>query len=252
MCTVGRLRPATAVEEDPLSEAPGSPKAGRLASPSWLDARLVLGVLLVLVSVVVGARALSSADRSSLVWSTTRDLSAGASLAGDDLRPAQVRLFGSSTGYLPANGAPPVGYVLDRAVSAGELLPLSALVRPGDEADVRLVTVPVLPGHVPPGLQKGQLVDVWATPDRDAALAAGEDGEAASRLVLEGLTVERPPDADGALGGATPEQAVVLVVAPDDVGALIAAMATGRLDLVRVPTARDAADLPASSADGGG
>jgi hypothetical protein len=222
-----------------VSEAPGSPRAGRLASPSWLDTRLVLGVLLVLVSVVVGARVLSSADQSQLVWSATRDLAPGASVAAGDVAPAQVRLFGSAGGYLPATGAPPVGYVLDRAVTAGELLPLAALVRPGDELDVRLVTVPVLPGHYPPALQKGQLVDVWATPDRDAAAAAGEQADG-SRLVLEGLTVEQAPDRAGALGGATPEQSVVLVVRPRDVEELVRAMATGRLDLVRVPTARDA------------
>lgn len=223
-----------------MSEAPGSPPAGRLASPSWLDTRLVLGVLLVLVSVVVGARVLASADRSQLVWSTTRDLAEGTSVSEGDLQPRQVRLFGGAQTYLPATGAPPTGYVLDRAVGAGELLPVAALVRPGEDVDLRLVTVPVLPGHYPPGLAGGQQVDVWATPDRDAAAAAGDDPGAPSRLVLEGLTVDAGPDAGGALAGATPERSVVLVVPPRDVEALISAMATGRLDLVRVPTASEA------------
>jgi hypothetical protein len=236
-----------------VSEAPGSPKAGRLASPSWLDTRLVLGVLLVLLSVVVGARVLASADRSSLVWSTTRDLAPGASLSAADLQPVQVRLFASTGGYLPATGAPPVGYVLDRPVAAGELLPRAALLRPGDDVDLRLVTVPVLPGHYPPALQRGQLVDVWVTPDRDAVPVAADDAAAsgASRLVLPGVTVEQVPDAGSALGGATPERAVVLVVPPDDVEELLGAMATGRLDLVRVPTSREAAGGPSPATAGG-
>lgn len=229
-------------EEDVVSEAPGSPRAGRLAPPSWLDTRLVLGVLLVLVSVVVGARVLSSADRSQLVWAASRDLAPGASLRADDLRQAQVRLFGAGSGYLPATGAPPVGYVLDRGVAAGELLPRAALVRPGDDVDLRQVTVPVLPGHYPPSLQRGQRVDVWTTPDRDAALAAGAEAER-SRLVLEEVTVEQPPEAGGGLTGATPERTVVLVVPPSDVEALVGAMSLGRLDLVRVPTAGDAGGL---------
>ncbi len=225
-----------------MSDTPGSPKASRLATPGWLDGRLVLGVLLVLVSVVVGARVLSSADRSQLVWAATTNLAPGASLAADDLQPAQVRLFGSTGGYLPATGEPPVGYVLDRAVSAGELLPVSALVRPGDDVDLRLVTVPVLPGHYPPTLRKGQQVDVWTTPDADAALAAGDAAAAGSRLVLPAVTVQQAPDAGGALGGATPERSVVLVVPPGDVEELLTALSSGRLDLVRVPTSQETAD----------
>lgn len=235
-----------------MSEAPGSPKAGRLASPSWLDTRLVLGVLLVLLSVVVGARVLSSADSSTLVWSTTRDLARGSSLSDADLQPVQVRLFASTGRYLPATGPPPVGYVLDRPVAAGDLLPRAALEQPGVDIELRLVTVPVLPGHYPPDLQRGQRVDLWVTPDRDAALATGEPVDGGSRLVLPGLTVDQVPGEGGALGGATPERAVVLVVPPDDVGLVIDAMAGGRLDLVRVPTSRDAGELPPASGTAGG
>lgn len=214
-----------------MSDPPASPPAGRLATPSWLDTRLVLGVLLVLVSVVVGARVLASADRSTLVWSTTRDLAAGAALAADDLAPAQVRLFGSSDGYLPASGDPPLGYVLERPVAAGELLPLRALTRPGEDDERRLVAVPVLPGHYPPSLARGQQVDVWSSPD-----PAGADPAApGTQLVLERLTVEQAPDAGGGLSGATPERSVVLVVPPDDVEVLLTALAQGRIDLVRVP-----------------
>src|SRR4051794_35749108 len=40
-----------------------SPAATRLSLPRWLDARIALGVLLVLLSVVAGARVFASADR---------------------------------------------------------------------------------------------------------------------------------------------------------------------------------------------
>lgn len=240
-----------------MSDAPGSPRAGRLASPSWLDTRLVLGVLLVLVSVVVGARVLSSADRSQLVWSARSDLAAGSSLSADDLRPVQVRLFDRSGAYLPATAEPPVGYVLDRPVAAGELLPRQALSRPGDDVDLRLVTVPVLPGHYPPELAKGQEVDVWSTPAEgvvggpaDGAEGTGEAGTGGvSRLVLPGLTVQSVPAQGGGLGGATPERSVVLVVPPDDVESLLSAMASGRLDLVRVPIGREVGELAPAAED---
>lgn len=237
-----------------MTDAPVSPRAGRLASPSWLDTRLVLGVLLVLVSVVVGARVLSSADRSQLVWVAGSDLAAGSSLTAEDLKPAQVRLFDRSGAYLPATAAPPVGYVLDRPVAAGELVPRQALSRPGDDVDVRLVAVPVLPGHYPPELAKGQQVDVWATPDANSVGAPeAPEGDAGpvggTRLVLPSLTVQYLPSQGGGLGGATPERSVVLVVPPDDVESLLSAMASGRLDLVRVPTGREAGELAPAAED---
>jgi hypothetical protein len=229
-----------------VADAPGSPRAGRLATPGWLDGRLVLGVLLVLVSVVVGARVLSAADQRQTVWTADRDLAAGTALSVDDVRPAQVRLFGTAGEYLPAPDDSFVGYVLDRPLSAGELVPVDALLRPGEDVDVRYVSVPVLPGRYPDGLRKGQQVDVWATPDQDAAAAQGATAAAtpaptpgaaaagASRLVLEALTVHDAPDAGGALAGSA-ERSVVLSVAPEDVATLVGAMAAGRIDLVRVP-----------------
>jgi hypothetical protein len=217
-----------------VPEAAGSPSAARLARPAWLDARLVLGVLLVLVSVVVGARALAAADRSQLVWATASDLAAGVTLTADDLVASQVRLFGSGGGYLPARGDKPVGYVLDRAVGAGELLPRSALMLPEGQDDLRQVSVPVLPGHVPPDLARGEQVDVWSTPSVDGGTPAGERA-AASRLVLPSLTVQQPMGDGGALG-ASAERSVVLVLRPGDVGTLLSATALGRLDLVRVPS----------------
>src|SRR5687768_14738118 len=56
---VGGALPDRSETSPPRSAVPPSPTARRLALPRWLDTRLVLGVLLVLVSVLVGARVLS-------------------------------------------------------------------------------------------------------------------------------------------------------------------------------------------------
>ena len=55
-----------------MTDVPGSPAASRLTSPSWRDSRLILGVLLILVSVLVGAKVLSGADVSQQVWEIGR------------------------------------------------------------------------------------------------------------------------------------------------------------------------------------
>ena len=224
-----------------------SPRASRLTTPGWLDGRLVLGVLLVLVSVVVGARVLSSADRSTLVWAASKELTAGTLLAAGDLEPVRVRLFESAGRYVGAGGAPPVGYVVRRGLGAGELLPQGALTEPERDGELRLVTVPVEAGHYPPTLRDDQRVDLWVTPRLDAeptgtgapaaAPAAGGSGPLVLRgaqQVLSQVVVAAGP-VEGELAAAGGTVPIVLQVRPDDVDEVVSAMGLGRLDLVRVP-----------------
>jgi hypothetical protein len=240
-----------------LSDPPASPRASRLATPGWLDGRLVLGVLLVLVSVVVGARVLSSADRSTLVWAASKELTAGTLLAAGDLEPVRVRLFESGARYVGADGEPPVGYVVRRGLGAGELLPQGALTAPEREADLRLVTVPVEAGHYPPALQDDQRVDLWVTPELDAEPAADPADPAAdpaaatstgpveplvlrgAQQVLSQVVVASGPVEDE-LAGAGGTVPIVLQVRPEDVDEVVSAMGLGRLDLVRVPRTAEA------------
>ena len=234
-----------------LNDAPGSPRAARLTPPGWLDTRLVLGVLLVLVSVVIGARVLSAADRSQLVWTTARDLAPGAELTADDVVAAPVRLFANAERYLSAEQPPPVGYVLSRALGADELVPRDALAAPGRDLDFRYVTVNVRPGNLPPDLRSGERVDLYVTPERAsaevpdrAAPAAADPSSVTSpptaaaftgaRLVLASLTVLQVPAEQG-FGAGSEQRAVVLQVPPDAVATVLSATVLGRVDLVRVP-----------------
>lgn len=238
-----------------MSDTPASPTASRLASPGWLDGRLVLGVLLVLVSVVVGARVLSSADRSQLVWAATKDLTVGSQLQDGDLEPVRVRLFEQSPRYVRVSDDKPVGYVVRRGLGQGELLPFGSVTRPEKDVDFRVVTVPVLPGHFPPALTADQQVDLWVTPERagqgTAAQAEGADGadgdgaaggSTGSATVLRGatqvlsqVTVLTGPRDGGDFASTGSTVAIALQVRPGDVGKVVSAMSLGRLDLVRVP-----------------
>jgi hypothetical protein len=226
-----------------VSDAPASPQAGRLARPGWLDGRLVLGVLLVLVSVVVGARVLAAGDRTALVWTASRDLAPGTALSADDLSTARVRLFDAGARYLAAPDRGFVGYVLDRPVTRGELVPTAALQPPG-ATDVRFVSVPVQPGRYPVDLARGQRVDVWATPDASnagggAATSGGASAGPApdSRLVLPAVPVSAAAATGSALAAGSAERSVLLAVPAADVARLVAAMTHSRIDLVRVPEA---------------
>lgn len=233
-----------------MSDTPGSPTASRLATPGWLDGRLVLGVLLVLVSVVVGARVLSAADRSTLVYAVTKDLTAGSVLEAEDLQQVRVRLFDNAEQYIAVGGTPLSGYVVRRAISTGELLPRDALSVPQKDVDYRLVTVPVQNGHFPAQLGRDQQVDIWVTPDLDgrqddpadeqetdpaAPATSGEDlALEGAKLVLQGVTVLGVAREGGGFGGSTAVP-IELQVRPDEVARLVSAMALGTIDLVRVP-----------------
>ena len=249
-----------------MSDPPASPRASRLSAPGWLDGRLVLGLLLVLVSVVVGARVLSSADRSTLVWAAGKDLTAGTLLAEGDLEPVRVRLFESAGRYVGAGGAPPVGYVVRRGLGAGELLPQGALTPPAQDAELRLVTVPVEAGHYPPDLRDDQRVDLWVTPQppsdaADPEPAADADPAApqtaieplllrGAQQVLSQVVVAAGPVRDD-LAGAGGTVPVVLQVRPDDVDEVVSAMGLGRLDLVRVPRVAETAGDVAAPVEAG-
>ena len=216
--------------------APAGPAPRRVAAPGWLDLRLVLGILLVLGSVLLGARVVGAADATVPVWSAAADLAAGTELAADDLVAVDVRLDDTADAYLSGTTRPE-GRTLARAVRAGELVPRSALEEP---ADLVQLALPVQAGYVPPGLQRGQVVDVYAVADP----AAGATGPAVGSvsLVIAAAPVQAlSGDADGVLSTASTTVQVVVSVAADEADDVLAAIA-GRPLVVAVHPAGTAAD----------
>jgi hypothetical protein len=216
----------------------------RVRPPRWLDLRLVLGVLLVLGSVLLGARIVSAADATVPVWAARSDLAPGTTLTVDDLKAVDVRLGDAATRYLSA-GTRPEGEVLARAVRAGELLPFSALEEPAEH--VRLA-LPVQAGYLPPGLSSGQLIDVYAVADPTAGAVGVADGSVT--LVVRQATVQGVAGgSDGALS--TPTTAIQVVVAvPADRAADVLDSIAGRPLVVVVHSSVDSgsedgiADVP--------
>lgn len=210
-----------------------SPPAKRLERPRWLDPRLLVGVLLVLASVAVGARVVAAAERGELVWSAARDLPAGTTLRADDLKVASVRLAGAAGRYVDAGAPPPTGYVLVRDLTAGELVPAAAVAVAGESSQRRLVSVPVTAHHFPSGLSRGHRVDVYLSASGDAGAAAVE----APDLVLADAAVAEVASGSNGFGPSTGTVGVVLEVDASDASAVVAAVAAGTIQLVRVPGA---------------
>ncbi|WP_040339045.1 SAF domain-containing protein, partial [Candidatus Blastococcus massiliensis] len=243
----------TAVRPAPSPTAatglPAGPTPRRVRPPRWLDLRLLLGVLLVLGSVLLGARVVGAADATVPVWAAAGDLAAGTELDGDDLVAVDVRLDDAADAYL-STGTRPEGRTLGRAVRAGELIPGSALEEP---AELVQVALPVQAGYVPPGLQRGELVDVYAVADPAVGATTVTGGEVT-------LVVERAPvqalsgRTDGVLSTPTTTVQVVVSVAADEAADVLAAIG-GRPLVVVVHTSVDAGSegpgrVPSASSGG--
>jgi hypothetical protein len=205
-----------------------SPVASRLALPRWLDVRLVIGMLLVLVSVVVGARIIAAADDTVPVLAATADLVPGQPLTAELVETRNVLIDQGLDRYF--TGAVGDGHVVVRPVSRGELLPRTAVSPVTEIEAVRYVTLPVQPGEVPAGLSAGSLVDVWVP---------AADGDGPAQLLLEGVTVTASSAEVGGLGSTSGQVQVTLAVVADDLDAvtaeLVAAARAGRIYLTALP-----------------
>ena len=212
---------------EPAPELP-LPPAGRLPKPRWLDARLLIGLLLILVSVVVGAKLYAEVDERVQVWAVARDLGANSALSDRDLVVRSVRLDGTARHYVSAEQDVD-GLVLNRPVGRNELLPVAALSETSTANQRRVVIEVDRFGAT--GLSKGSVVDVYS-------VRASKSGEPPARpeLVLEAVTVaDELRSGSGGFGGSGSKTGLPLLVPGAEVTAVIDAVAQGTVYVVQVP-----------------
>ncbi|WP_405056228.1 SAF domain-containing protein [Kribbella sp. NBC_01505] len=211
--------------DTPRFGAPSIP-AQRNRKARWRDGRLVLGVLLVAITALVGAKLLSSADDTSTIWAAKRDLAAGTKLTGDDLTTVRVRFTsGQDAAMYVAAGAELKGLVVARAVAAGEFLPRDAAV-PQAESDRTELPLSVATGRLPGDTADGDRVDIWVVP---------KDEDQAAKLLWSNIRVLQIDAVKGVAGGSARRQ-VLVALTPKDLRKLpdaLTAMSQGEPTLVR-------------------
>ncbi|MGH3385657.1 MAG: hypothetical protein ACRDO1_13840 [Nocardioidaceae bacterium] len=207
----------------------GSPIARRLDQRRWKDPRLWVGIALVAASVLAGARLLSGADDTVGVWTTSRDLAAGAPLDGDALVVEQVHGDGDLVDrYLLAGEPPPAGAVAAHALGAGEILPRTAVTERGAGAGLHLPVV-VSAAGAPDDLGAGDVVDVWVVPPKDSSGAVDP-----ATMVLDDVRVVSASRDSGPLGESATRQVLLgLPKADTDLGELLSSVAGGSVVLLR-------------------
>ncbi len=170
----------------------------------------MLGVLLVLASVLVGAKVFAGASHTYPVVAVTRDLSAGTILTTGDVRTDRVQLHDHGRGVYLTSTHDAIGKTLSRPVHRGELLPAGAVVMVGARTTL---TVPLASGAAP-SLRGGQRIRVWVS-----------TATCASVVLLDDVAVQSVHVDAGSFGTGSGGQNVVISVDPSQADRVIAALA---------------------------
>ncbi len=192
---------------------------GAAARPARrLDARLLVGLLLVIASVAAVVGIVGAADEGEELLVAPSDLVAGQELTAADLEVRRVSLGVEAHGYAGPADVPEEGVVISRALAAGELVPLSAL---GDARGPVATTI-VVSLSTPLGatVRAGDALDLWSSP----AIEGGRFG--APSVIASGAQLVRTVAAEGIVA-AEEGGRVELLVPRRDVARILHALANG-------------------------
>lgn len=209
--------------------------------PFWFDPRFAIGVVLVVGSVLGVSFVIAAVDDTVEVYAARTMLPAGTAVSAGDFDVTAVRLGASGAYYLAVDDLPEEGFVLSRAVAAGELVPLAALDERAALGHTSVVVT--VGGDVAAAVAAGATVDLWAAPQ----LEHGRFGSPA--IVVASAEVVRLIDASGFIGGDS-GRSVELRVPTASIAAVLQATANSdALSLVPAsPRAEATRRAPASKA----
>jgi hypothetical protein len=230
-----RERHDTTIRGEPTVTDLPVPTARRLQPPRWRDPRLFVGLLLVLLSVTLGALVVAHADDRVPVYAARVALVPGQPVSPDDLRRVDVQLGGQQDHYLAAGVVASDRFVL-RPVEAGELVPSTA-VGGRDDVGVQPLTLGVDAGSAA-ALRVGARVDVYVNPV-DPQDGGSRDRFRGPELALHGVSVSSLPRGGDGFGSGTVGDRPVQVMAPTNlVKGIIGQVDEGaRVTMVPVPGA---------------
>lgn len=200
----------------------------RLRRPRWKDPRLIVGIVLVVASVLMGALLVSRLSETTPVLVARSPIVPGDPIDTADLVAVEMRLGDQRELYVGSLASIPAGAVATRTVQEGELLAMSAI---GQVSDVTLrpVVIPV-DATVAESVVPGATVELWHT------APAGADSEEMQAVLLVPDAVVRRIDEGSSLGMRS--MAVEVLVPSGSVGDVLEVLSKDeRLDVIGVPGA---------------
>lgn len=190
------------------------------------DARLILGLLLVIGSVVGVVVLVVGADHTEPAYVSAEAIPMGARIDASSLTEVRVRVDDADARYLTP-GSTTENMTASRFLPAGELIPLSAL---GDSRLSGLATIVIKPAvPLASAVGPGAHVSVWATPKKAGA---------APRVLTANVEVREVDTGQSFLDAGGPGRIELLVPDPDIPLLLASIAAEDSLAVVGSPSER--------------
>jgi hypothetical protein len=195
----------------------------------WFDPRFAIGLALVVLSVIGVVLLVTRANVTVEVLAARTTLTPGERVSASDLVSTSVRAGSTEKLYLTAAEVPRGGIVITRSVSAGELVPSSAV---GSEAGAGLTSVVIsVNSALAASIGPASRVDLWAAVPATTTDAAGGTTEAqpgafdAPAVLVSSAIVVRVIDQKNLV--ATAGESVELLVPKSDTASVLDAIANG-------------------------
>ena len=125
------------------------------------NSRLAMGLALFIVALTAASLISKEANRTVLVWASTGDLAPGQIVMQSDITPVSVLLAQSAKNYL-SSSAEIVGTTVLTKISAGDLIPGSAIGAGSNFVNQRLFPLTVALSDIPISLARGDVIDLYA------------------------------------------------------------------------------------------
>ena len=196
---------------------------------SFINLRLLLGVVLISASFISAFIISSSSNRMVTVWSATIDMPIGSIIDEKDIEQTQVTMPNNIAMYLDGQASIVGSYVV-RGIGAAELIPAYAISKT-PISNLRKVPLSIPAVRLPYEIKTGDLVDVYAIPKQQ--LSSGIDSRTAkpgliiSQTAIDGINLE-----SSKLGG---EVGITLLVPQESVAKFINALSASEFVLVKSP-----------------
>jgi len=205
-----------AVSGRPVLARRGQGDSGRAPRGFWFDPRFAIGIALVVVSVLGVVAIVSAADSSVLVYTARSSLSPGDRVHASDFDARSVRPGSLGGKYLLDGDIPRAGFVVTRVVSAGELVPASAV---GDVAGAVVASIVVsVSGELARSVGDGSIVDLWSAHETEDKVYGPPS------VLVAAATVVRVISRDGVIADRS-HQSVELLVPRTKTAAVLEAIA---------------------------